>query len=105
MSELTRTVRTGARLGLRAESILSAALLSELVFPGDSLWVVSGWITDVEIVDNTQGTFDAILGRPPAACPAPIADAWAHCRCRRHVYVVNPPGAHNEIFLGNSAQL
>jgi hypothetical protein len=33
MSELSRTVRTGMRMGLRADTILSTALLSELVLP------------------------------------------------------------------------
>ncbi len=99
MSELARTVRTGMRMGLRAESILSSALLSELVFPGDSLWVVSGWITDVEVLDNTQGAFDWVLGEnPPPVCRlsqmmALIAAAGAM------LHVVTRPVAHNEIFL------
>jgi PLD-like domain len=99
VSELGRTVRTGVRLGLRADSILSAALLSELVFPGDSLWVVSGWITDVEVLDNTQGAFDMVLGdSPPTMCRlsqmlALIAGAGAH------LHVVTRPGKHNEAFV------
>lgn len=99
MTELSRTVRTGMRMGLRAETMLSAALLSELVFPGDSLWVVSGWITDVEVLDNTQGSFDWVLGdSPPATCRlsqilALIAAAGAR------IHVVTRPTAHNEIFL------
>lgn len=99
MNELTRTVRTGARMGLRADSILSTALLSEVVFPGDSLWLVSGWITDVEVLDNTQGAFDAILGDSPppvlrlSQIVALIASAGAS------VHVVTRPTPHNEIFL------
>lgn len=99
MSELSRTVRTGMRMGLRADTILSAALLSELVFPGDSLWVVSGWITDVEVLDNTLGSFDWVLGEnPPSVCRlsqmlALIATAGAR------VHIVTRPAAHNEIFL------
>ena len=99
MTELSRTMRTGARMGLRADSILSAALLSELIFPGSSLWVVSGWITDVDVLDNAQGAYDAVLGDSPAAgCRlsqmlALIAAAGAR------VQVVTRPGGHNEIFV------
>ena len=105
MSELTRTVRTGARLGLRAESILSAALMSELVFPGDSLWVVSSWITDVEIVDNTQGTFDAILGDSPPPVLHLSQMLGLIAAAGAHVHVATRPGTHNGIFLGDSARL
>lgn len=100
MSDLTRTVRIGARMGLRAESILSAALLSELVFPGDSLWVVSSWITDVEIVDNTQGAFDEILGDSPPPVLYLSQMLGLIAAAGAHVHVATRPGRHNEIFLG-----
>ncbi len=99
MSELERTLRTGARMRLRADSMLTAALLSELVSPGDAVWVVSGWLTDVEVLDNTLGSFDAFLGEsPPTTCRlsemlALIAEAGAH------VHVVTRPGPHNEEFV------
>jgi hypothetical protein len=99
VTELSRTVRTGARMGLRADSILSTALLSELVFPGNSLWVVSGWITDVDVLDNAQGAYNAILGDSPSSdCRlsrmlALIAAAGAR------LHVVTRPAAHNETFV------
>jgi hypothetical protein len=79
--------------------MLTAALLSELVNPGDAVWLVSGWLTDVEVLDNTLGAFDAILGEsPPRACRlsemlALIAEAGAH------VHVATRPGPHNEEFV------
>ena len=99
VSELSRTVRTGARMGLRADAILTTALLSELIFPGDALWVVSSWITDVAVLDNSQGAFDSVLGdNPPTAgrlsqVLALIAAAGAR------LHVVTRPGTHNEIFI------
>lgn len=99
MSELERTLRTGARMRLRADSMLTAALLSELVSPGDAVWVVSGWLTDVEVLDNTLGSFDAFLGESPPTTGrlsemlALIAEAGAH------VHVVTRPGPHNEVFV------
>jgi hypothetical protein len=101
VSELTRTLRTGARMGLSAESILSTALLSELACPGDSVWVVSGWITDVEVLDNRQGAFDPVLGDspPPAWRLSQVLGLIAAAGTRLHV--VTRPAAHNEVFLRN----
>jgi hypothetical protein len=86
-------------MGLRADSILSAALLSELIFPGDSLWVVSGWITDVEVLDNTQGAFDAILGDSPSPIMRLSQMLGLIASAGARVYVVTRPAPHNEIFL------
>ncbi len=101
MSELTRTLRTGARLGLSAESILSTALLSELACPGDSVWLISGWITDVEVVDNRQGAFDSVLGDNSQIAwrLSQILGLIAAAGTRLHI--VTRPAAHNEMFLRN----
>ncbi|MGA4792242.1 phospholipase D-like domain-containing protein DpdK [Nocardia sp. AB354] len=101
MTGLTRTVRTGNRMRLRADSMLSTALLVELAHPGDSVWLVSGWITDIEVIDNTQGAFDTLLGdNPPAVCRLSqilslIADAGAR------IHVVTRDNAHNRIFAAH----
>jgi phosphatidylserine/phosphatidylglycerophosphate/cardiolipin synthase-like enzyme len=101
VSELTRTLRTGARMGLSAESILSTALLSELACPGESVWLVSGWITDIEVLDNRQGAFDPVLGdsSQPFWRLSQVLALIAAAGTRLHV--VTRPAAHNEMFLRN----
>ncbi|GIH72018.1 phospholipase D-like domain-containing protein DpdK [Sphaerimonospora thailandensis] len=96
---LERTVRTGNNLGLRVDDIVGTALIGELLDPGKVLWVVSGWISDVKVLDNSQGAFDSILGDdPPSVCRlshmlALIAAAGAKiCVATRH----NP---HNTVFI------
>lgn len=52
-------------MGLTVDSIVRAALLSELVRPtgeGRTLWLVSGWVTDVPVIDNSHGSYDVLLG-------------------------------------------
>ncbi|MFB8403875.1 phospholipase D-like domain-containing protein DpdK [Streptomyces sp. NPDC055912] len=99
MKDLTRTVRTGARTGLRIDSILSAALMAEMLNPSSTLWLVSPWITDVQVIDNSHGTFDAFFGDvPPSGWRLSdtllrIAGAGAH------VHVVTRPAPHNDAFL------
>lgn len=60
-----RTVRTRPRNGLAISDILTAALVSELCWPSEELWLVSGWVTDVPIIDNSTRQFDAVMGEMP----------------------------------------
>ncbi|MCG8917389.1 phospholipase D family protein [Actinokineospora sp. PR83] len=99
MSALERTVRTGPRLGLSANAILADALLSELVSPGPELWVISAWISDVEVLDNTQGMFDALFGEENVSRYR-LADILAKlARSGSKVWVATRPTPHNNLFI------
>lgn len=99
MKGLERTVRTGPKLRLSADTILADALLSELVAPGPVLWVVSAWISNVEVLDNTQGAFDDILG-DEYVMHYRLADILARlARSGSRVHVVTRPTAHNQLFV------
>jgi phosphatidylserine/phosphatidylglycerophosphate/cardiolipin synthase-like enzyme len=66
---LPRTLRTNARSALRADSLIRTALLAQLSAPGGEVWLVSAWVSDVDLVDNADGTFDYLLGEnPPLQC-------------------------------------
>ncbi|WP_392874458.1 phospholipase D-like domain-containing protein DpdK [Streptomyces sp. LN499] len=69
MTLLRRTLRTNARSALRADSLIRTALLAQLSSPGGEVWLVSAWISDVDLVDNADGSFDYLLGEdPPLQC-------------------------------------
>lgn len=57
-----RSVRTRPRNGLAIGDLLTTALLSELCRPSAELWIVSGWITDIPVLDNRHRQYDAVLG-------------------------------------------
>ena len=57
-----RHIRTRPRNGLAITDVLSAALLSELCAPSPELWLVSGWVTDVPVIQNDSGQFSVLLG-------------------------------------------
>lgn len=99
MSALERTVRTGPRLRLSADTILADALLSEVVDPGPVVWVVSAWISNVEVLDNTQGAFDDLLGDEGIARYR-LADILARiARAGSPVRIVTRPTPHNHLFV------
>ncbi|WP_268995875.1 phospholipase D-like domain-containing protein DpdK [Saccharothrix luteola] len=99
MSGFERTVRTGPRLRLSADTILADALLSELVSPGPVLWVVSAWISNVDVLDNTLGAFSAVLGDEQVSRYR-LADVLARiARAGSRVRVVTRPTPHNQLFV------
>jgi hypothetical protein len=57
-----RSVRTRPRNGLAISDLLTSVLLSELCKPSDELWIVSGWITDIPVLNNRHRQYDAVLG-------------------------------------------
>jgi len=66
---VTRVIRKStAQSAAEALDLLGALFSAELIRPSKCLWLVSPWISDVEIMDNTAGTYPALAryGRRPA---------------------------------------
>ena len=42
------------------QDVLQSLLLAELVHPSTELWLLSAWITDVEVVDNSARAFAGV---------------------------------------------
>lgn len=74
-------------------------MVSELVCPGEEVWLVSPWITDVPLLDNKAGSFDA------------VNPEWGHREIRladvfvqlmaggTAVRIITRPDDHNRAFL------
>lgn len=58
---LQRTIRTRPRNGLAISDVLTAALVSELVSPSPEIWLATGWISDIEVINNVGGQFDSLV--------------------------------------------
>ncbi len=61
-SGLQRTVRTRPRNGLAIVDVLSGVIASELCSPSPELWLVSGWVSDVTVLDNSSRQLDGLIG-------------------------------------------
>lgn len=94
-----RTLRPSGYTGVRVEPLLAAVVLAELLSPSKELWLVSAWITDVDVVDNSTGAYDGVFGdTPPLSCR--FSDALAQmCGNGARLNVVTKPDRHNDIFL------
>ncbi|WP_406172143.1 phospholipase D-like domain-containing protein DpdK [Streptomyces sp. NBC_00996] len=99
MKSQERTIRTGLHTTVRVDTMLTSALIAEFIAPSDHLWLVSPWITDVQVLDNSHGSYDALFGDvPPQSCR--LSDAIARiAHGGAKIHVVTRPDAHNDDFL------
>ena len=81
-----------------AATLLAGIFCSELCSPSTCLWLVSPWITDVEILDNSAGNFDPLtrFGKRRVRLAEVLVTLASH-GC--HVVVGTTTDSHNERFL------
>ena len=51
---------TGPTQGRAIRDLLQSLLIAEVLLPSDPLWILSGWISDIPIIDNRTGQFSAV---------------------------------------------
>lgn len=100
MTSSHRTIRTTPRKGLRLDDSLTPLFIGELIDPSPDLWLVSGWVSDVALLDNSDQDFTSVLGEglaghiPLTTMLSLIAERGALL----HVSV--RPNIHNQDFIG-----
>lgn len=94
-----RTVRTRPRNGLAINDILAAALIAELVSPGQQLWLVTGWVSDITVIDNSGDEFTSVLrgDRPVSLTLSQVLLRLANLGTQVHVSVND--SQHNLAFV------
>jgi hypothetical protein len=78
--------------------MLGALFSAELVAPSKCIWLVSPWISDVEVLDNSAGTYAALtrFGRRPIRLAELLVTLASAGAC---VVVATTPDTHNDTFL------
>lgn len=101
----TRTIRKSHDYSSReAADLLSAVLAAELSAPSRTLWLVSPWISDIPILDNTTGAFtDLERWGAKHVGLVEVLVSLASVRCR--IVVGTTPDRHNRFFLDRLATL
>jgi hypothetical protein len=79
--------------------LLESLFVAELLLPSPCLWLISPWLTDLELLDNRSGAF------------ASLDPQWGPRRIRvveilgrllevgSHIVVATRPGQHNDTFV------
>lgn len=100
MTDSRRTIRTTPRKGLRLDDSLVPLFVSEMIEPSPDLWLVSGWVSDVAVLDNTDEDFTAVLGEGHAG-PISLTTVLRLIAERGAVLHVSlRPNTHNDDFIG-----
>ena len=98
MLEERRIYSTSARAS-EIKELLQLVFASELLDPGDQIWLVSPWISDVVILDNRSGQFFAINPEWPKSEIRLIRVILHLMSMGTEFRVVTRPDKHNNYFL------
>lgn len=94
-----RIVRTRPRNGLAISDVLTAAIVAELCRPSEELWLVSGWVTDIPVLDNRDRQFDVLMGDEPRSQMTLSEVLGLLTRKGTHVHIALREEDHNRTFI------
>ena len=96
---LERVIRTRPRTGLAIGETLTQVLVAELMAPSKELWLVSGWVSDIVVLDNSAGQYDALSaeGLPSSLTLTDLLARLVRAGTKLHVALRVDP--HNKDFL------
>jgi hypothetical protein len=90
------TTQTTGRTEIR--ELLEAIFVAELLRPSESIWLVSPWISDIDILDNRCGQFSSIVPKWGLR-QIQLSEVFAQIMSHSRVHVVSRPDPHNDAFL------
>jgi len=93
-----KTFTTQATSRSEIRELLEGIFVSELLVPSESIWLVSPWITDIDILDNRCGQFSSLV--PTWGLRRiKLSEVFAHIIDQSRVHIVARPDTHNDSFL------
>ncbi|MFN9370313.1 MAG: phospholipase D-like domain-containing protein DpdK [Planctomycetaceae bacterium] len=99
MNRVRRIFRSSSTSNAEIRELLEALFAAELLSPSRCLWLVSPWVTDLDLLDNRSGAWSAM---DPQWGPRQLRLAELLGRLLEmgvHVVIATRPDAHNEQFL------
>lgn len=98
----TFTTQTTSRAEIR--ELLEGVFVAELLVPSESIWLVSPWISDIDILDNRCGQFSSLV--PTWGLRRiRLSEIFAHIMSQSRVHIVTRPDSHNHTFLRKMSDL
>ena len=97
-----KTQTTGATT---IQELLQSMFVAEVLQPSEEIWVVSPWISNVVLIDNRTGNFDALnpeWGRREVRLAEVLATLMAR---GTHVHIVTRSDASNDSFRTRIAEV
>jgi hypothetical protein len=96
---VSRVIRKSqTRSSAEAAVLLANLFAAELTAPGENLWLVSPWITDIKIIDNETGAFAPLDRWGPRGIR--LAEVLATLAARGSSVIIGTTSdPHNEEFI------
>lgn len=92
----TFTTQETSRTQIREK--LEGIFVAELLVPSEEIWLVSPWISDINVLDNRCGQFSSLV--PTWGLRRiRLSEIFAHIIDRSKVCIVARPDTHNDAFL------
>jgi hypothetical protein len=92
----TFATQTTSRTEIR--ELLEAIFVAELLLPSESIWLVSPWITDINILDNRCGQFSSLVPTWGLR-QIRLSEVFAQVMSQSRIHIVSRPDPHNDAFL------
>jgi phosphatidylserine/phosphatidylglycerophosphate/cardiolipin synthase-like enzyme len=96
----TRTLRRGqARTTDDLQALLQAVFVAELLQPSREAWLISPWVSDIAVIDNTDAGFSALQPDWTSRQVRLSEVLLALMHAGSDVFVEVRPDAHNDAFV------
>ncbi len=100
MTDGGRTVRkTSLRAGQDLRDLVQGVLVAELLTPSRDFWLVSPWVSDVAVIDNSDGSFNGLDPNWPAQGIGLLQVLVSLTEAGSKVWLETRPDDHNERFV------
>lgn len=100
MTSSGRTVRrTSARAGQELRDLVQGVLVTELLAPSQEFWIVSPWISDVVVLDNTDASFSGLDSSWPAQGIGLLKVLTVIAASGTALWIETRPDDHNKRFV------
>ncbi len=97
-SDNRNTFTTQATSRAEIRELLEGIFVAELLVPSDTIWLVSPWITDIDILDNRCGQFSSLV--PTWGLRRiRLSEIFAQIMDQSIIHIVARPDPHNDSFL------
>lgn len=95
-----RTIRkTSSRAGQELRDLVQGVLVAELLLPSQDFWLVSPWVSDVEVIDNSDGSFNGLDPNWPAQGIGLLQVLIDLARAGSTIWLETRPDDHNKRFV------
>ena len=94
-TENRQTLTTQATSRAEIRELLEGIFVAELLVPSESLWLVSPWITDIDLLDNRCGQFSSLV--PTWGLRRiRLSEVFAHLMEQSRIIIVAQKGTRND---------